>query len=255
METFIYFIVFVIGTLLGSFCTLAVYRIPLKKDITHEQSFCPKCGHKLVFLDLIPVLSYLFLGGKCRYCKEKIRIRYFLIELFTGLIVLLFAISINFSFANMQINKLVYFIFGILYIVTLILIAGIDKEKKTIQKSLIIFGTISMTIYILYLSIVGNANIDRYAIYLFVMLVLFILDKVLFKKNEKNNYTLHILMLILLMLLFVNSETFILTASIALILIAIDVAKRNKNESVPIGFYLCISNLLMLIVQNFVYFY
>lgn len=254
MTTFIYFIIFIIGTLIGSFCTLAVYRIPLKKDITHEQSFCPTCGHKLEFIDLIPVLSYLFLGGKCRYCKEKIRIRYFLLEIFLGLVVLLFAISINFSFINIEINKLVYFFFGILYIITLALIAGIDKENRTIQKSLIVFGTISMTIYIIYLSIVGNANIDRYAIYLFVMLMIFIIDKIIFLKSKKNNYTIQILMLIQLMLLFVNSETFIFTASIALVLIAISVAK-NKNKNVPIGFYLCISNLAMLILQNLACFY
>ena len=66
---------FIIGATLGSFYTLAVYRIPLNKDITHERSFCPNCNHRLEFLDLIPILSYIFLGGKCRYCHEKIRPR------------------------------------------------------------------------------------------------------------------------------------------------------------------------------------
>ena len=67
METTIFYIlIFIIGTLFGSFSTLAVYRLPLHKDITHERSFCPKCNHKLSFWDMIPILSYILLGGKCR---------------------------------------------------------------------------------------------------------------------------------------------------------------------------------------------
>jgi len=71
MNIFFYIIIFVIGTLFGSFFTLAVYRIPKKIDIISKHSFCPKCGHKLGFLELIPVFSYLFLGGKCKNCGDK----------------------------------------------------------------------------------------------------------------------------------------------------------------------------------------
>ena len=64
MNIFFYIIIFIIGTLFGSFYTLAVYRIPLKQDITHTRSYCPKCNHKLNFLDLIPILSYIFFKEK-----------------------------------------------------------------------------------------------------------------------------------------------------------------------------------------------
>lgn len=86
MNIILYILIFCIGALFGSFFTLAVYRIPLGKDITHERSFCPNCNHRLEFLDLIPILSYLFLGGKCRYCKQKIRPRYFLLEIMSGVV-------------------------------------------------------------------------------------------------------------------------------------------------------------------------
>lgn len=88
---------FVIGTLFGSFFTLATYRIPRKQDIMVKRSYCTSCKHDLGFFDLIPVLSYIFLGGKCRYCKEKISIRYALFEIFNGVFFLatycLFGIS------------------------------------------------------------------------------------------------------------------------------------------------------------------
>ena len=95
LNTIIYFFMFALGTVLGSFYTLAVYRIPLKQDITHTRSYCPKCNHKLNFLDLIPVLSYIFLGGKCRYCKNKIRLRYIILEILSGIVFLLYAMLLD----------------------------------------------------------------------------------------------------------------------------------------------------------------
>ena len=86
MNIFFYTIIFLIGITFGSFYTLAVYRIPKGEDITHTHSYCPNCNHKLGFLDLIPVFSYIFLGGKCRYCKKPVRIRYLLLEITSGLI-------------------------------------------------------------------------------------------------------------------------------------------------------------------------
>lgn len=110
MNTILYALIFIIGTLFGSFFTLAVYRIPLGKDITHERSFCPNCNHKLGFFDLIPILSYIFLGGKCRYCKQKIRPRYLLLEIASGIIFVLFAVSLRLNLFTTNINTWVYFV-------------------------------------------------------------------------------------------------------------------------------------------------
>lgn len=73
MNILLYIIIFMMGTVFGSFLTLATYRIPLHQDIVYKHSYCPKCNHKLSFLDMIPVLSYAFLGGRCRYARYKIR--------------------------------------------------------------------------------------------------------------------------------------------------------------------------------------
>ena len=136
MDFVIYFYIFLMGITFGSFFTLAVYRIPLGQDITHNRSYCPNCNHKLSNLDLIPLFSYIFLRGKCRYCKEKIRPRYFLLELFSGIVFILFALSIKMSIYTINISKIIYFIFGLLYIAGLFIISGIDKEKIQIQTSL-----------------------------------------------------------------------------------------------------------------------
>ena len=87
-----YIIIFTMGTLIGSFLTLAIHRIPLKQDIVIKRSYCPKCNHRLNFIDLIPVWSYIFLRGKCRHCGDKIRPRYLIIEITSGLIFLIIGI-------------------------------------------------------------------------------------------------------------------------------------------------------------------
>ena len=151
MEAIIYLYIFLIGTVFGSFFTLAVYRIPLGKDITHTRSYCPNCNHKLSFLDMIPIFSYIFLGGKCRYCHKKIRIRYLLLEVLSGVVFTLFAVSIDFNIYNMEISKIIYCICGLLYIAGLFIIAGIDKEKMQIRNGVLLYTIIVEAVYIIYL--------------------------------------------------------------------------------------------------------
>ena len=181
MESLLYIYIYIIGVLLGSFFTLAVHRIPKKEDITHVRSYCPKCNHRLNFLDLIPVLSYIFLGGKCRYCHEKIRPRYIILEISSGIVFLLFAMSLNIDIFNIEINKIATLIFGILFISATILTIGIFKEYKKIEKSILIFGIISEMIYMVYLYTFNVINIYRYIISLVLLVIMLILNL----KNEK----------------------------------------------------------------------
>ena len=71
------------GGLFGSFANLLIYRLPRHEDIVVKRSRCIHCEHKLDFLDLVPVISYLVLFGKCRFCKAHIPLRYLLCELFS----------------------------------------------------------------------------------------------------------------------------------------------------------------------------
>lgn len=77
---------FIAGTCMGSFAGVLIYRIPRDEPWISGRSVCPACGHQLGVMDLVPVWSYLFLGGKCRYCHARIGIRYLWIEVCTGLL-------------------------------------------------------------------------------------------------------------------------------------------------------------------------
>ena len=78
------FIVGALGLIFGSFLNVAIYRIPRGESVVWPGSHCPVCGNNLKALDLIPVLSYLWLHGRCRYCQAKISHCYPLIELLTA---------------------------------------------------------------------------------------------------------------------------------------------------------------------------
>ena len=75
------FMIGVIGAVIGSFVNVVSVRGTKGEDFVHGRSYCPHCHHSLHVLDLLPILSYLFLRGKCRYCKQTISIRYFIVEI------------------------------------------------------------------------------------------------------------------------------------------------------------------------------
>lgn len=71
---------FVFGSVIGSFLNVVILRTPLRQSIVTEPSHCFSCGHRLAWYDMFPIFSWLFLGGKCRYCKSKISPRYMIVE-------------------------------------------------------------------------------------------------------------------------------------------------------------------------------
>ena len=258
MEIFIYLLIFIMGTFFGSFFTLAVYRIPLGQDILYTHSYCPNCKNKLNTWDLFPVLSYIFLKGKCRYCENKIRIRYLLLEVLSGLVFLLFALSFNFDFYYFNIFKVINFAFGILYFVGLFIIAGIDKENKNIQNSLLIYGLVISIGYIVYVC-THNNSVYSYGIYLFIMLTCTIINSILVHKYKKQNYLIQLIALLSYMLIFsgilATISTLILTISVAIIIYSINVFSKKKKQKIPYGFYICIINIVCMILMNFIQFY
>ncbi len=74
-----------LGLAIGSFCTVILHRVPLRRSIVWPGSHCPSCGHHLGALDLVPVLSFLWLRGRCRYCTLRIHRTYVLVEVGSGL--------------------------------------------------------------------------------------------------------------------------------------------------------------------------
>mgnify|MGYP002559067426 FL=1 len=128
-------IVFIVllGLIIGSFLNVCIYRIAREESISFPQSHCTSCGYNLKPKDLIPVFSYIFLGGKCRCCKEKISIKYPLIEILNSCLYVLIYLRFGFT---LELFK--FCMFASL----LIVIAFIDFETKYVYNSTIIFGVV-----------------------------------------------------------------------------------------------------------------
>ena len=145
-----YALIVVLGLVIGSFLNVCIYRIPKEESIAFPPSHCANCNHKLMPIDLIPVFSYIFLRGKCRYCKEKISARYPLIESLNALLYLI-----------------IYFKFGIILVTLkycilasiLIVIGMIDYDTQFVFTSTTIFGGIIAGIFIMIQAIVYKVGI------------------------------------------------------------------------------------------------
>ena len=119
----LYIFSFIWGTIWGSFYNVCIYRIPNKISIISPPSHCPRCGHRLKWYDNIPILSYILLGGKCRYCGAKISPRYPLVETTTGVMSLLIFIKTGLS--------ILYFVY-FFYFGCLLVVSAIDWDTYTI---------------------------------------------------------------------------------------------------------------------------
>ena len=134
------FFILIIGLCIGSFLNVCIYRIPKEESIIFPGSHCTNCGYELKSSDLIPVVSYMFLKGKCRSCGEKISIKYPLVEILNGLLYL----SIYFKY-GLGLSFIAYSFLGSI----LIVISLIDLKFKEVYSSTIIVGVVVGICYII----------------------------------------------------------------------------------------------------------
>lgn len=106
----------IIGIIVGSFLNVCIWRLPMGYSVWNPPSHCPQCSERLRPWDLVPIISWLFLRGKCRYCASPISGRYALVELVTGLLFLLCFYIVGFSFELIKALILTSFLIVITFI-------------------------------------------------------------------------------------------------------------------------------------------
>lgn len=176
IELFILLFLFIIGIIVGSFLNVLIDRIPVGKDIVFERSHCDSCSKKLQIPDLIPIFSYLFLKGQCRYCRAKISIRNPAIEIISGL----FFILIYFYYAQylMQAYFLPQFVYQIIILSILTVIFFIDLKESIIPDSLVfIMVFVTVVFRLIYLPSGLSADIVCGIIFSFFFLFLVIITR------------------------------------------------------------------------------
>ena len=257
MDVFLYIAIFIMGSVFGSFFTLAVYRLPRRENITYVRSHCTSCNHKLNFFDLIPIWSYVFLGGKCRYCKERIRSRYILLEIFSGTVFLLTAISLKITTYS-TLEEFINLAFIYLFMCVIFIIGGIDKEKYEIHDGTILYGVFVSLAYGLFNAFRGISM--KYALggFLSYSLIFLVIDVTLKKTMTKEELPIgfgdiEYLAVIGLFLGFgMQTLSLILAIVISVIEIIIQRIRKKRSEidikkGIPFGYYLSISTAIIII--------
>lgn len=133
MSWVIYIPIAIIGLIIGSFSNVCIYRIPKGESINFPPSHCQNCKHKLGFFDLFPVLSYVCLRGKCRYCGEQISAQYAIIELITGC---------SYAYSFYHFGFTIDAILACVFISVVLILTVIDWRYMILPTGVIVFGSV-----------------------------------------------------------------------------------------------------------------
>ncbi len=138
LTLFPYVSAFILGTLLGSFTNVVIYRLPRHESLILPRSRCPHCGSLIHPWDNIPLLSFLLLRGRCRSCRRQISWRYPLVEVVAGIIVLLIWIHVSSSSAASEEGALVVleFLGDVVFGLMMLAIFFIDLEHRIIPNAI-----------------------------------------------------------------------------------------------------------------------
>ncbi|MDY4788913.1 MAG: prepilin peptidase [Bacilli bacterium] len=240
--------IFILGTVLASFIGVIIYRVPNKMSIVKPDSFCPHCKQKIKWYDNIPILSFIILKGKCRYCHSPIGYFSFILEILGG---------VSFLLAFLQFRLSYDLIFVLLLVCLFLVIGGIDYQTHYIYDLTQVIYFILTLGYVSYLVFYLKMDYMPYLIGALVGFLFFFLIKVIGKlvmKQECLGMGDVILMTIsglllgyqcLIIAILVGS---LLGSIIEVTLISLK--KKSRDSEIAFGPYLLIGTYFALLYGN-----
>ena len=246
-------LVFFIAICLGSFANVCIYRLPKNKQTITGRSFCPKCKKTIRWFDNIPLISFLLLNGKCRKCHKPIPLRYFIVELITGIGFLLIYLNFN--------NYPTIILLSVLFLLYLI-IFFIDLKHFIIPDSLN-FSIIILAIFknffpdfnTSFIHDINQSIIGGMVGYLFIWIVIYLYRVI--KKIEGMGLGDAKLMTGIGLLFGWQSIPFVLFVSAVLGLISVIPSlinkKKNLRSEIPFGPFIITACFIYFICGDFLY--
>lgn len=233
--------VFIIGCAFGSFFNVCIYRIPEKISIIKPRSFCPFCRHTIPWYDNIPILSYIFLKGRCRFCKKRISFIYPLVEIISGLTFAATFIKFGFSIK--------FFIYS-LFLSMVVILAFIDAKKGIIPDGItipgIILGLGLSPFTISFFSALLGGCIGGFVIFVFILLW-----KIFFKKEAMGYGDLKLLSMIGIFLGWVSALLVLFIASFVGLIYGL----ITKKEKLYFGPFLGIGTFVIFFIDHNLFLY
>ena len=231
VTAYILFVTAVLGLVMGSFLNCLAWRVANGESILKGRSHCAHCNHALGAADLVPVFSYLFLGGRCRYCGKKIAPRYMYVELLTAVCYIGIVLSCDVSFQALRF---------LLLASILITISLIDYDTGIIPDSLVIAGIVvflalcplpypSLTLQAMVKGLVGGFSVS-----LPLLIIVLIADK-LFKRETMGGGDIKLLFMIGLYFTWQLNILILILSCFAGIGFALATNRAKGGATIPFG--------------------
>ena len=240
MEIYFLIVFFIFGIVMGSFYGVVATRLPKGESIIYPSSHCDYCHSKLRWYDLIPLFSYLFMKGRCHYCKEKIPFSSFLIELVTGV---LFAVCYHvFKFTP-------DLIIALIFVSSLIIVIVSDIEYMIILDEVIFLAMILILITNIIFKGFDTAFTVLFSGLFSFLLMLFlkIVGDYFFKKESLGGGDIKLMLLFGMVLGFSEAVMSIFLATFIAFPFSIYVLLSRKDHMIPFGPFLSIAALILYI--------
>jgi len=235
---------FLLGTILGSFYNVVGYRLPHGGSLIYPPSHCPNCDHRLGPLELIPILSFLIQGGKCKNCKQPISFFYPIFELATGI---LFCIS--------------YYVFGfswnlliaLIFFSTLLIVIISDSKYMVISDEVLVFSSVAMIVVYLWKDQFHMLPLFYHlldgVIAFLIMYAIKTLGDTSFKKEAMGGGDVKLMFFIGLVLGPISAITTIFLSAFLALPVALVQLKTKKENMLPYGPYLGMAAMILFLFQ------
>ncbi len=242
---YIMLFLFIFGSVIGSFLGCMGYRIPNKIKTTYPPSFCPECKKRLKWYMNIPIFSYIFLKGKCKYCKKPIGFIYFFTELLCAILFVLSYVLYGFD---------MNFFLSIILISALIVTLISDFLYYYISDRVLIISTI-LIIIVLYIFNVDKTSVLKSimsgAIMFGVMYAIKLFGNYIFKKESLGDGDIKLMGVIAIALGIMNSFFALFLAAVIGLIYSFFISRINKDGIIPFGPFLLISALITIYFGDF----
>lgn len=240
---------FLLGLAVGSFLNALIYRLHTGESVLKGRSKCPRCQHELKWIDLIPVVSFLMLKARCRYCHQPISWQYPLVEMMTGILFMLAGLVQiqSWELWGVTFTGVLYLIVGLFMIAVFVLIAIYDLRHYLILDKVVIPALVVAVVAAIFLpeipiwqALLSSGVIGGF----FLFLVLLSKEKWMGWGDVKLGFLIGLVLpwpqtLLLLLVAFVGGSV------IALLLVAFKV--KGMKDAIPFGTFLAAAAIVMLI--------
>lgn len=244
MKLYIKIILFILGSIIGSFLGCMGYRIPNKIKTTYPNSYCPNCKKELRWYMNIPIFSYLFLRGRCSYCKKPIGIIYFFTEILCALLFVL-----NYKLFDFSINFYISTILTCIFIVTIIS----DFLYYYVSDRVILFGIISLIIIQFYYLRYDALKYILFSIIMFcVMYGIKLIGNYIFKKESLGDGDIKLMGVIALGVGLINSFVSLFVAAVSGLIFSTFIKSKNNEGIIPFGPFLLFGALISIYFNNYI---